>query len=37
MSGMNIGMKKGLTRLGPFSARMRAFSSSVAMPPMPLP
>jgi len=34
---MNIGTKKGDTRLGPFSMKVRMFSSNVAIPPVPLP
>jgi hypothetical protein len=37
ISGMNIGMKNGLTRFGPCSMSLRCCSSKVAMPPMPLP
>src|ERR1043165_9204243 len=34
---MNIGTKKGDTRLGPFSMNARMLSSNVAMPPVPGP
>ena len=37
MSGIIIGMRNGLTRLGPRSIRTRACCSSVLMPPMPEP
>jgi hypothetical protein len=37
MSEIIMGMKNGLTRDGPFSRRVRCWSSKVAIPPMPDP
>ena len=37
MSGMNMGTKNGLTRPGPRSIMVRAWSSNVLIPPIPLP
>ena len=37
ISGMNIGMKNGLTRLGPPSSRRLCCFSNVEIPPIPLP
>ncbi len=37
MSGMNMGMKKGLTRPGPRACSRSCWASMVEMPPIPLP